>query len=136
MGQNRFLTARLNIGSACSLQWYIFIYKSFYRAVLWGIVSHDISFISLLACLQNEILHIRPNATTPKNDFMMLFFSLSLCSFFTRVNFDGNVKYYILIDSKKVSKQKKRQNFFRVTITNLHVQMSYHASVIRITISW
>ena len=67
---------------------------------------------------------------------MMLFFSLSLCSFFTGVNFDGNVKYYILIDSKKVSKQKKRQNFFRVTITNLHVQTSYHASVIRITISW
>ena len=67
---------------------------------------------------------------------MMLFFLLSLCSFFTGVHFDGNVKYYILIDSKKVSKQKKRQNFFRVTIINLHLQMSYHASVICVTISW
>ena len=67
---------------------------------------------------------------------MMLFFLLSFCSFFTGVNFDGNVKYYILIDSKKVSKKKKRQNFFRVTITNLHVQMSYHASFIPVTISW
>ena len=42
-----------------------------------------------------------------KSDFMMLFFSLSFCSFFTGVHFDGNVKYCNLIDSKKVSKQKK-----------------------------
>ena len=41
-----------------------------------------------------------------------------------------------LIDSKKVSKQKRRQNFFHFTIINLHVQMSYHASVIHVTISW
>ena len=141
MGQNiqphfRFLTVRLNIGSAFSLQWYLFNIQVFIKLCFEALFPHDISFISLLAWTQNEILNIRPNATTPKKHFMMLFFLLSFCFFFTRVHFDGNVKYYIQIDSKKVSKQKKRQNFFRVTITNLHVQMSYHASVIRVTISW
>ena len=68
---------------------------------------------------------------------MMLFFLRSLCSFFTGVHFDGNVKYFILIDSKKVSKQKKRQNFFRLQLlTYMYKIMSYHASVIHITISW
>ena len=56
----------------------------------------------------------------------MLFFLLSLFLFSSGYN---------LMDLIDVSKQKKRQNFFRVTITNLHVQMSYHASVIRVTIS-
>ena len=89
---------RLNIGSACSLQWYIFNIKVFVELYFEALFPHDISFISSLACTQNEILNIRPNAITPKKHF---------CFFFTRVHFDGNVKYYILIDSKKVSKQKK-----------------------------